>query len=289
MIEREAGGSGTSGGEHTWIVILADTTEGVSRALAQARRVGPPERTVVVITARRPIGLGARALDRAHVLVEPLDRGSAASVLFAIYWLLARDRGAVAVISTRDRGALGARLGGAIRYAERRPDHVALVGESHPSGRDGARLIVPGDRIDTADDTRAYHVRALVEPGDGGVPARALRDAGVVVGSAAAIVDAAARNCASLVDRLARAGAFSGQEHERWALRQAYALAEPAGLFTSLLAGALSSLAVIEIGPARAPATESPVRSQAGRARLELAAPASRMPATSPHAAALSA
>lgn len=249
MIERETARTTNSDGEHTWAVILADSDEGLSRCLAHASQVSPPERTVVVVTASRPIGLGGLPSDGAHVLVEPLDRGSAASVLFPAHWIHARDRAATVIVFAGDRAAsgLGAHLHSAVRYAERRPDRIVLLGLSDRDGNDDARLIVPGDRLDAADGAWTYRVRALMTDGADDARARALRDAGVIIGSAGALIDAAAEGCANLADRLARAVTFTGQEHERWALRQAYALAQPAELFDALLPGALRSLAVIAV------------------------------------------
>lgn len=251
MIEREAIPTTNDDGGHTWAVILADSAEGLSRCLAHATCVSPPERTVVVVTASRPIGLTGMPTTGAHVLVEPLDRGSAASVLFPIHWIHARDRAATVVVFAGDRASsgLGGRLAGAVRYAERRPDRIVLLGLADRDARDDARLIVPGERLDAADGAWTYRVRALVTDDGERASASALRDAGVIIGSAGALIDAASGDCASLGDRLARAVSFSGQEHERWALRQAYSLAPPAELFDALLPSALPSLAVMAVAP----------------------------------------
>jgi hypothetical protein len=50
----------------------------------------------------------------------------------------------------------------------------------------------------------------------------------LVLAARATVLLSAGRACApALYDRLARLRSFTGSEHERWALRQAYALAPP--------------------------------------------------------------
>lgn len=291
-MEREAAHARATSndGDHTWAVILADSAEGLSRCLAHASRVSPPERTVVVVTASRPIGLGALPPDGAHVLVEPLDRGSAASVLFPAHWIHARDRAATVVVFAGDRAAsgLGSRLAGAVRYADRRPDRIVLLGLADRDGHEDGRLIVPGDRLDAADGAWTYRVRALVTGDSDPVSARALRDAGVIIGSAGALIDAGSEGCASLGDRLARAVTFTGQEHERWALRQAYALAQPGELFDALLAGALPSLAVIAVAAGGVSMPGLAERTNGARAVFTLGVESASL-ASTPRAAALTA
>ncbi len=50
-----------------------------------------------------------------------------------------------------------------------------------------------------------------------------------------------------LSDRLARLSAFWGSEHERWAVRQAYALAPTADFSRAILEGCAQPLAVLEV------------------------------------------
>jgi len=60
-------------------------------------------------------------------------------------------------------------------------------------------------------------------------------------------IGAAAEHGAALNDRLARAATFAGQEHERWALRQAYALAPRVDFFRSVLRPIARALGVLEV------------------------------------------
>ena len=95
-----------------WTVIVAGP-RGRARGRARAgRSVSPPERTFVVVTARRPSGLDALPPGRAHVLVEPLDRGTAAAILLPVHWIHAIDPEATVVVfgddlpgKARDRGS----------------------------------------------------------------------------------------------------------------------------------------------------------------------------------------
>ena len=85
-------------------------------------------------------------------------------------------------------------------------------------------------------------------------------------------IEAAAEHGAVLNDRLARAATFAGQEHERWALRQAYALAPRLDFFRSVLAPITRALAVLEIEDVDRLASGGEARPLGGRASLGVGA-----------------
>ena len=116
-------------GARTWAVIIAGSVAALGRALEQAASVSPPERTFVVVTARRPGGLQALPPGRAHVLVEPLDRGSAASILFPVHWIHARDPEATVVVFGDDPPRIAPGFG-----HRDRPGHPATRSRSSCSG-----------------------------------------------------------------------------------------------------------------------------------------------------------
>src|SRR5207245_4984537 len=59
---------------------------------------------------------------------------------------------------------------------------------------------------------------------------------------------AAGRECvSSLAERIARLAAFWGSEHQRWAVRQAYALASTANFSQAILEACLEPLAVLKV------------------------------------------
>ena len=151
----------------TWTVIVAGCAGALGRALEQAARVSPPERTVVVVTARRPGGLQALPPGRAHVLVEPLDRGSAASILFPVHWIHARDPEATVVVFGDDpprSGLRGHHVAQAARLAERHAESLILLGLPPGVGQPERGFIVPGERIDSAVEGPLFRVLDLVDP-----------------------------------------------------------------------------------------------------------------------------
>lgn len=66
----------------------------------------------------------------------------------------------------------------------------------------------------------------------------------VVVAKARALLRAGQEQLPELSDRLVRIHAFAGTEHERWAIRQAYALMPPANFSLGILERCTACLAV---------------------------------------------
>jgi len=225
----------------------------------------------VVVTARWPGGLQALPLGLAHVLVEPLDRGSAASILFPVHWIHApRSRG------QRDRvrgrpAEIAPGFGHQIAQAARHAESLILLGLSQGVGEPAGGFIVPASRSTPRPRGRSFVFGILVDPdpdGDVRPCAEALGNGGVFAGRAKAFIGAAAEHGAALNDRLARAATFAGQEHERWALRQAYALAPRVDFFRSVLRPIARALAVLEVEDFGRLADGSEERALGGRASL---------------------
>ena len=124
----QSGAADVDTGARTWAVIVAGSAAALGRALEQAASVSPPERTFVVVTARRPGGLQALPPGRAHVLVEPLDRGSAASILFPVHWIHARDPEATVVVFGDDPPRIAPGFGHQIAQATRHAESLILLG-----------------------------------------------------------------------------------------------------------------------------------------------------------------
>jgi mannose-1-phosphate guanylyltransferase len=259
----------------TWTVIVAGSSGALGLALEQAASVSPPERTFVVVTARRPGGLQALPPGRAHVLVEPLDRGSAASILFPVHWIHARDPEATVVVFGDDGPGFRHQIAQAARLAERHAESLILLGLPPDVGEPERGFIVPGERIDSAVEGPLFRVRDLVDPdpdGEARPSAGALCNGGVFAGQAKVFIGAAAEHGAALNDRLARAATFAGQEHERWALRQAYALAPRVDFFRSVLRPIARALAVLEVEVFGRLANGGEERALGGRASLDFRA-----------------
>ena len=251
----------------TWAVIVAGSADALGRALEQAASASPPERTCVVVTARRPGGLNALPPGLAHVLVEPLDRGSAASILFPVHWIHARDPEATVVVFGDNPPRIAPGFGHQIAQAARQAESLILLGLSQGVAEPERGFIVLGEHIDSTVGGPLFRVRDLVDPdpdGDVRPIAGALANGGVFAGRAKVFIEATAEHGAALNDRLARAATFAGQEHERWALRQAYALAPRVDFFRSVLRPNARALAVLEAKEGGRPAKGGEERAPLG-------------------------
>ena len=214
----ESGATDVDTEARTWTVIVTGSAGPLRRALEQAATVSPPERTVVVVTARRPRGLEALRPGRAHVLVEPLDRGSAAAILYPVHWIHARDPEATVVVLGDDPPSIAPGFGHGIvqaaRIAERHAESLILLGLPPGVGEPERGFIVPGERIHSTIEGPLFRVRDLVDPDperDARLGAGALCDGGVFAGRARVFIGAAAEHGAALNDRLARAATFAGR------------------------------------------------------------------------------
>ena len=110
----------------------------------------------MVLTARRPGGLQALPPGRAHVLVEPLDRGSAASILFPVHWIHARDPEATVVVFGDDPPRIAPGFGHQIAQATRHAESLILLGLAPDEGEPERGFIVPGERIDSTERGRSF-------------------------------------------------------------------------------------------------------------------------------------
>jgi mannose-1-phosphate guanylyltransferase len=205
------------------------------------------------------------------VLVEPLDRGSAASILYPVHWIHARDPEATVVVFGDNPPGFGHQIAQAAGLAERHAESLILLGLSRGGGEPEHGFIVPGERIDSTVEGSLFRVRDLVDPGPDG-DARpcsgTLGNVAVFAGRAKVFIGAAAEHGSALNDRLARATTFAGQEHERWALRQAYALAPRIDFFRSVLRPIARALAVLEVEDVARFANGGEERALGGRASL---------------------
>jgi hypothetical protein len=162
-------------------------------------------------------------------------------------------------------------FGHQIAQAARHAESLILLGLSEGVGEPERGVIVLGEEIDATVEGPLFRVRDLIDPDPGGDVhpcARALGNGGVFAGRAKVFIGAAAEHGAALSDRLARAAAFAGQEHERWALRQAYALAPRVDFFRSVLRPNARALAVLEAKEVARPANGGEERALGARASL---------------------
>jgi hypothetical protein len=234
--------------ERVWAVVLTGA-EPPDRTLRHVGLVIPPHRTVVMATAADRVARLTR--EGMHGLVEPHDRGTAATILLPIHWIHVRDPKASVVVvgdlpAAWSEAAVAGHVDLAARCAERHAESLILTGL--PRGRASEHgFIVPGERIASAGATPLFRVERLVELALDAPRHDALATVPILAGCTSAFIKAGAEISPSLNERLARAVTFRGREHEHWALRQAYALAPRVDFFRSVLREIARSLAVIAV------------------------------------------
>ena len=216
----------------------------------------PPERTVVVTMAGHLRWVVAELDVTARgpwVLAQPEDRGTAAGVLFPTHWILARDEEATVAVFPSDHllmpeAAFMRHVEAAAHFAEA-GDRLVLLGAPPTEPEPEYGWIEPADQLGSTARGPVYRVRGFVEKPPP-ASARALCAAGAlwntfVFAARAATLVTAGRECvAPLDERLRQAMAFAGTEHERWAIRQAFALAPRANFSREVLQAWPLSLAV---------------------------------------------
>lgn len=217
----------------------------------------PPERTVVVATRSHAAFL-AREFARGgapKVLIQPVDRGTAAGVLLPVHWIAWRDPKAVVAVFPSDHfigddAAFMEHVSALPPRVERHPAHIALLGARPDSPECGYGWIEPGSEIEPG----LCLVRRFWEKPDAET-AKACMDRGclwntfVVVARAAAILDAGRRALPALHEALAAIRPFSGTSAEARAIDRAYAAAPTANFSEKVLQAFPSLLAVSELPP----------------------------------------
>jgi len=220
-------------------------------------RLGIPTARTAVVTVRghetyvAPECSGPRA---PHVLVQPDDRGTAAGILFPAHWIFWRNPDATVAVFPSDHFVLEERIfmahvASVAEWVERHPDQIVLLG-AEPSGPEVEYgWIEGGEAVGHTEGGIIYQVLRFWEK-PSPERARACLAAGclwntfVVVAKARALLRAGQEQLPELSDRLARIHAFAGTEHERWAIRQAYALMPPANFSRGILERCTAGLAV---------------------------------------------
>jgi mannose-1-phosphate guanylyltransferase len=240
--------------------VLTSAKSLLRQTLDRARLRVPAERTVVMTMAGQGGYLRSelRHEPRApHVLEQPKDRGTAAAVLLAAHWVLARDPRATMVVLPSDHFVSDdelfmERVAQGIEAIEQRPERIVLLGAEPSEPEIDYGWIELGEPLTDPGTAPLYRVRRFAEKPDQ-MTADALFKAGalwntfVFAGSAATLVDAG-RECLPLLhERLAGLDRFLRTEHERWAIAQAYEFAPRAGFSRDLLERCPDKLAAMRL------------------------------------------
>lgn len=222
-------------------------------------RIAPliaPERTVVVST-RAYAGYVRREFPGPvpHALLQPFDRGTGPGILWPAHWLSWRDAEAIVAVFPSDHFVLQERaflayVAQAIRIVHRRPEAVVLLGMDPEGPEEGYGWIEPGEAVPEApgcvrvqgfwEKPTAARARSFFRSGF-------LWNSLILVARVGALKALGRLHLPEVDARLSRIAAFTGSEHEAWAVHQAYALMPSANFSREVLSRGAASLVVLPV------------------------------------------
>jgi mannose-1-phosphate guanylyltransferase len=229
--------------------LLRQTLDRVSLAI-------PDERTLVV-TVRQHAGYIAEEFSGAahpRILAQPLDRGTAAGVLYPAHWIAWRNPEATVAIFPSDHFLLGetsfmAHIAEVTEWVDKHPERLVLLGARPTSPEVEYGWIEPDEHLGELSTGAVRTVRQFWEK-PSVARARTCLGAGhlwntsVLVGKVATLVQAGWQALPELSDRLARIEPFVGTPEEGDAVRQAYELMSKANFSRDVLEVCPDALAV---------------------------------------------
>jgi len=226
------------------------------QTLDRVRMRVPPERTVVVASqADAPYLAAEFAGDRQpHVLVQPMDRGTAAGVLLPAHWISWRQPAATVAVFPADHfvaeeAALMTQVAAVVEFARRQPEWVVLLGAPARGPETGYGWIEAGEPVKGGGKSPILRIRRFWEK-PGAAAARACFVAGhlwntlIFVGAVSQLVEIGWRRLPELSDRLSQIEPFSGTGQESAAMRRAFAAITAADFSHAVLARSAAELAV---------------------------------------------
>lgn len=229
--------------------LLRQTLDRVSLAI-------PEERTLVV-TVRRHAGYISEEFSggtHPRILAQPLDRGTAAGVLYPAHWIAWRNPEATVAIFPSDHFMLGetsfmAHVAEVVAWVEKHPERLVLLGAPPSSPEVEYGWIEPGEALGDVSTGPVRAVRQFWEK-PSVARARACLESGhlwntsVLVGKVATLVQTGWQALPALSDRLAHIEPFVGTPEEADAVRQAYELMPRANFSKDVLEATGDALAV---------------------------------------------
>ena len=229
--------------------LLRQTLDRVSLAI--------PEERTLVITVRRHAGYISEEFSggtHPRILAQPLDRGTAAGVLYPAHWIAWRNPEATVAIFPSDHFLLGetsfmAHVAEVVAWVEKHPERLVLLGAPPSSPEVEYGWIEPGEALGDVSTGPVRAVRQFWEK-PSVARARACLESGhlwntsVLVGKVATLVQTGWQALPALSDRLAHIEPFVGTPEEADAVRQAYELMPRANFSKDVLEATGDALAV---------------------------------------------
>jgi mannose-1-phosphate guanylyltransferase len=217
------------------------------QTLDRVERLVPAERTVVVSQYDHAQYVDREFRDGAapHVLLQPDDRGTGTAIVYAAHMIRRLDPEAtVAVFPSdhyiREEDTFLAHVAEVVRFVERHPERLILLGARPTSAEPEYGWVRPGPTIGETSDGPIRRAQGFLENPE---PEDALRcmTAGwlwnifAFVTPLSTLLAAGHEFLPDVDDRLNLVGAFSGSRHEGWAVRQAYSLLPTTDFSRSIL------------------------------------------------------
>ena len=241
-----------AGGEGMRLRSLVRQVLGADRPKQYARLLGPhsllrqtldrvalavsPERTLVV-TVRQHAGYIAEEFAgavRPRILAQPLDRGTAAGVLYPAHWIAWRNPEATVAVFPSDHFMLGetafmAHVSEVAAWVEKNPDRLVLLGAPPASPEVEYGWIEPAEPLAELSTGAIQVVKQFWEKPSLARASAFLRaghlwNTSVVVAKVATLIQVGWQALPELSDRLAHIEPVVGTPDEADAVRQAYEL-----------------------------------------------------------------
>lgn len=207
-----------------------------------------PEARTLVVTVNHHAGYIAEEFagaPRPTILAQPLDRGTAAGVLYPAHWIAWRNPEAIVAIFPSDHFLLGeatfmAHVAEVAAWVEKNPERLVLLGAQPTSPEVEYGWIEPAEHLG---DLSTGPIRAVRQFWEKPAVARAracmtaghLWNTSIIVGKVATLVQAGGQAVPELSERLARIEPFAGTPEEPDAVRQAYELMRKANFSRAVL------------------------------------------------------
>jgi len=240
--------------------VLTGSKSLLRQTLDRVSRLVPRQRIVVVTMAGHSAYVTAELKHEApapQVLEQPRDRGTAAAVLLAAHWILARDPAATMVVLPSDHFVgedepFMGHVGDVLEFLDRQGDRIVLLGAEPSEPETDYGWIELGEPLPGSGPSQLYRVRHFREKPSQEMAeelyrAGALWNTFVFAGRATALVEAGSDCLPALHERLVRLSKFLGTVHERWAIRQAYELSPRANFSQAVLERCPRKLAVVRL------------------------------------------